>query len=279
MPAPVAEDVRWRDENIDAQLKLRIYDGRRADAAIVPLILHLHGGTFVGGSLESGAAVAGVLAATGAVVASLDYPLAPAHPFPHAVEAAHRALVWLARQKRRLAGPKTALFVAGEDAGGNIAAAVAMVARDRGGPALAGQILLSPMLDPCVGTESQRKAKAGPVGCPCADGWRAYLSNADDALHPYAAPAQSARQAGLPPALLLTAADDPLRDETRAHAERLLKAGVKARLHVVPAPTGWPRAYREPLSAMSESCAAALRNAVKTFLASPSETQPSRSSS
>jgi len=185
-----------------------------------------------------------------------------------------RALVWLAREKRRLAGAKVALFVAGEEAGGNLAAAIAMMARDRGGPALAGQILISPMLDVCVATASQRDARNGPVGCPCADGWRAYLPNAEDALHPYAAPAQSLRQAGLPPALLVTAADDPLRDETREHAERLQYAGVKTRLHVVPAPTGWPMSLNRPLS---ESCAAALRSAVKSFLASPSETQPSRS--
>jgi acetyl esterase/lipase len=112
------------------------------------------------------------------------------------------------------------------------------------------------------------------VGCPCADGWRAYLADADDALHPYAAPAQSLRQGGLPPALLITASDDPLRDETRAHAERLQRAGVKARLHVVPAPTGWPLGFRQPLS---ESCATALRSALKSFLADPSATPTLRS--
>lgn len=222
---------------------LRLYPGadlQRPGA----FVLHLHGGGFVGGSLASGAAVAGVLAAHAALVGSLDYPLAPAHPFPQAVEAGYRALQWLDRH-RRSQRRKAPLFIAGEDAGGNIAAAVALIARDRGGPVLAGQILLSPMLDACIATASQRDARDGPLGCPCADGWRAYLAQANDAMHPYASPGTSLRLAGLPSTLLLTSIDDPLRDETLAYGQRLREAGVAVQATVLPIATGWPRSYAE----------------------------------
>lgn len=230
-----------------------------------PLVLHLHGGAFVRGDLETGAPSADLLAAAGGVAVSIDYPLAPASPFPAAIEASYLALLWLVRQRRRLAHARSPVVVSGVDAGANIAAGLAMVARDRGGPELAGQILLSPMLDACVATQSQRDARNGPVGCVCADGWRAYLSRPADALHPYAAPAQSQRQQGLPPALLLTAEDDPLRDETRAHAARLEQAGVPARLHVLPAPTRLPSAYRERLP---QRLLQALREPIQSFFLS-----------
>jgi len=223
-------------------LKVRVYNCGRCDEK--PVVLHFHGGAFVGGGLDEGSAVANAFAAAGAAVASIDYPLAPEHPFPGAAEAGYAVLQWLDRQRRRLADRHAPLFVAGEEAGGNLATAVAMMARDRAGPALAGAVLLSPMLDSCVATASHRHAKAGPVGCPWADGWRAYLSKATDALHPYAAPAHSLRLAGLPPTLLITATDDPLRDETQAFARRLRTAQVPVQESLLPGPTGWPRSYR-----------------------------------
>lgn len=248
-PSAASAGTGWRDEQVAVEggraLTVRVYDDRSRGAASA-LVLHFHGGAFVGGSLDASATVPRVFAAAGAAVASVDYPLAPAQPFPSAVEAGYAALVWLDRQRRRLAGATTPIFVAGEEAGGNVAAAVAMVARDRGGPALAGQILLSPMLDACVGTASQRQANNGPVGCPCADGWRAYLAQASDALHPYAVPAQSLRLAGLPPTLLITANDDPLRDEALAYAGRLQAAGVLVQTQVLTLATGWPRSYQRP---------------------------------
>lgn len=227
-------------------------------------VLHLHGGAFVAGSPDTGAAVARLLAGGAARVVSLAYPLAPAHPFPHAVEATHEALRALDRQRRRQA-PAAPLVIAGEEAGGNIAAAVALIARDRGGPALAGQILLSPMLDACIGTASQRDARDGPLGCRCADGWRAYLAQRQDAGHPYATPADAVRLAGLPPALLLTALDDPQRDETLAFDRRLRDAGVPSRAVVLPAPTGWPCSFAQP---QAGAWAAALAQSVQRFLSS-----------
>ena len=136
-----------------APLLARIYGRRKAHAA-TPLVLHFHGGTFTSGDLDSGACMARLLAEVDAVVVSLAYPLAPAHPFPDAVEAGYAALEWTYKQRNKLAGAGARVYLAGDEAGGNLAAAVALVARDRAHPPLAGQILVAPMLDPCVGTAS-----------------------------------------------------------------------------------------------------------------------------
>lgn len=230
----------------DCRLDVRVY-GRHPDSVIdpAPLVLHFHAGAFVAGSLNQGACIAGLLAGAGAVVVSVDYPLAPAHPFPKAVETGYAALVWAWKARHKLAGRNAPLFIAGEEAGGNLAAAIALMARDQDAPRLAGQILLSPMLDACMATASLRDVHAGPVGCTWADGWHSYLPRLEDASHPYAAPGSVLRLSGLPPTLLITAEDDPLRDETRAYAARLRAAGLLAHEAVLPGPTGWPHSYLE----------------------------------
>jgi acetyl esterase len=250
----------------EAPMPLRIYrKGPSAPAA--PLVLHLHSGAFVAGGLDNGRTVATLLAETGAVVVSVDYPLAPRHPFPQALEAAFGTLQWLHRTRGKWAGRKSRLFVAGEEAGGNIAAGLALMARDQQRPDLAGQILLSPMLDPRVATCSMRDAAAGPVGCKWADGWHDYLGSADKAAHPYASPLMSSRLAGLAPALMLTAEDDLLRDECLSYAARLRAADVAVAEHVLPAPTGWPCAFHDPAGA-APAWAAPVRNRIAEFFAS-----------
>lgn len=234
----------------DRQLDVRVYGRHPASAAeSAPLVVHFHAGAFVGGSLDQGTVIARLLADAGAVVISVDYPLAPAHPFPQALKAGYAVLVWAWKARHKLAGRNAPLFVAGEEAGGNLAAALALMARDQDTPRLAGQILLSPMLDACMATASLRGVHAGPVGCTWADGWHHYLARQEDAGHPYAAPGAALRLPGLPPALLLTAEDDPLRDETRAYAERLRGAGVAVQQTVLPGDTGWPRSYLQSGSA------------------------------
>lgn len=235
----------------DRQLNVRVY-GRHPDSApaAAPLVLHFHAGAFVAGSLDQGACVASLLADAGAVVISVDYPLAPDHPFPEAVETGYAALRWAWKARHRLAGRNAPLLIAGEEAGGNLAAGIALMARDQGTPQLAGQILLSPMLDACMATASLRDAHAGPVGCTWADGWHQYLTRQEDAAHPYAAPGAALRLAGLPPALLITAGDDPLRDETLAYARRLRAAGLAVRDLVLPFETGWPGSYLQAGSVM-----------------------------
>lgn len=234
--------VSWTDASVhgaaDKPINLRLY--RPASAKPGPVVVHLHSGFFVAGSLDSGGAVSKLLAEAGAHVVSVDYPLAPQHPFPQALEASFDVLTLISRGRVAGVNKKAPLYVAGEEAGGNLAAALALMARDQQAPALAGQILLSPMLDPCLATCSVREAKAGPADCQWADGWQQYLGSPAKAAHPYASPIGSSRLAGLAPALLVTAEDDLLRDETLKYARRLRESGVAVRQHILSAPTGWP---------------------------------------
>jgi acetyl esterase len=258
----MAMATAWTEERIEvapgSTVPARLY---RPDGARRPIahVLHLHGGAFIGGSLQCGQCTATLLADAGAVVLSIDYPHAPAHPFPQALEAAFAALQWLHKSHKRWGGRKSQLFVAGEEAGGNLAAGLALMARDQQAPHLAGQVLLSPMLDPRLATCSMRQGEAGPVGCRWADGWHEYLGSADKASHPYAAPSMSSRLAGLAPALILTADDDVLRDESVSYARRLREAGVAVQEHVLPAPTGWPCALGCP-EACTQTWAATVRD-------------------
>lgn len=231
------ETMRWEAAEIPA----RVYRDSETPRS-APLVLHLHGGAFVGGSLESGRAVASMLAGAGAIVMSAGYPLAPQCRFPKPLMASYCALQALHAGRATWASKKSPLYVAGEEAGGNLAASLAMVARDQGMPPLAGQILLSPMLDPCMGTSSLREAAAGDGECRLAHGWRQYLGSPDKACHPYAAPLGSSRLAGLAPVMLVTAQDDPLRDEAKDYARRLKAAGIPVQCHELAAPTGWPGA-------------------------------------
>lgn len=235
--------MTWTDITVPgrshAGIGVRLYQAASIGRAR-PVVVHLHSGAFVSGSLDSGRTVAGLLAKAGATVASVDYPLAPRHPFPQPLEAAFDVLTYIGTGCAKWAARKAPLYVAGEEAGGNLAAALALMARDQRGPALTGQILLSPMIDSRLATCSMREAEAGPVGCQWADGWHQYLGSADKAVHPYASPIVSSRLAGLAPALLVTAEDDLLRDETSSYARRLRESGVVVREHLLPAPTGWP---------------------------------------
>ncbi len=218
---------------------------RHPAARPAPLVLHLRGGAFLNLSPGDERPVAMLLAQAGAVVVSADYPAGAACPFPGAVEAMY-TLLWRLHDRRAQWASRTAkLFVAGEEAGGNLAAALALMARDRLGPPLAGQILLSPMLDAGMATCSYRDAKAGPVGCKWANGWQAYLGTPGNAAHPYAAPSCGSRLHGLPPALVLTAHDDPMRDESLCYARRLQEAGTPGQAHILAA-GGWPDALAGP---------------------------------
>jgi acetyl esterase/lipase len=246
-----------------ATLAARIY-GRKPAGAVVPLVLHFHGGTFTTGDLDSGACMAGLLTRAGAVVVSIAYPLAPAHPFPQAVEAGYAALEWSYKQRTKLAGTQAPVYLAGEEAGGNLVASVAMVARDRGHPALGGQILVAPKLDPCVGTASLRQSMACATECKFADGWHQYLRSERDAEHPYAVPAHATRLAGLAPALVLTGADDPMRDEALAYARRLQDAGIPVTTGVLEPDTGWPDSLAQPPSDQC-TCAAGVERHLRAF--------------
>jgi len=200
------------------------------------LVLFLHGGTFTDCAAEAGAARSRLLAEAGADVVALDYPLAPAHPFPAGLAAAFEALQAVAAKAAKLtSSAPSALFVAGEEAGGNIAAALALMARDQRAPHLAGQLLISPMLDPVLGTASMREGECGGCECIYAKGWQAYLGDSTRADHPYAAPLNASRLAGLAPALILSVAGHPLNDESRRYAAALREHGGTAKDLTLPA--------------------------------------------
>ncbi|MEI5678348.1 alpha/beta hydrolase [Mesorhizobium sp. CCNWLW179-1] len=235
----------WTEESLDGgacRVPVRLYRGD-ALAKAPPLVMHLHGGSFLGGSLATGQAIATLLAEAGAVVVSADYSCANEHPFPRALQLSYEVLGRVCGQRAKWADKKSALFVAGEEAGGNLAAGLALMCRDQHFGALQGQILLSPMLDPFMATGSFRKAEAKPTGCQWSDGWNRYLGFGANACHPYAAPAYCARLAGVAPALIVTAEDDPMRDESLKYARRLNDAGVIVRESVLSIPTGWPATY------------------------------------
>jgi acetyl esterase/lipase len=246
-----------------APLRLRVWGKRRAGEA-APLVVHFHGGAFVSGDLESGECMARLLVEAGAVVVSVGYPLAPQHRFPEAVEAGYAALEWTYKQRAKLAGKDASLYVAGDEAGGNLAASIALIARDRAHPPLAGQILIAPMLDPCVGTASLRESMQCETGCKWAEGWQHYLRGPMDAEHPYAVPGKATRLAGLPPALVLSGHDDPMRDEAMAYAQRLRDAGIAVTTNVLEARTDWPESLTE--SPPPECpCAVAVREHLRAF--------------
>jgi acetyl esterase len=259
--------AQWTEQRLEcsrfAPIRVRVHRNDSGGRA-TPLVLHLHGGAFTAGSVETGAAVAELLVEAGANVVSVDYPMAPANPFPCALEGAFEMLLWA--YKNCPAAKNGPTFVAGEEAGGNLAAGLALMARDQRMPPLAGQILLSPMLDPCMATKSIRAAEAGPVGCKWADGWHSYLGSADKASHPYAAPLGASRLAGLAPALVVTAEDDPMHDESLSYARRLRECGVFVEQRVLSAPTGWPDSLQRPL-VPDIAWATQLRTLFKEFFA------------
>lgn len=209
----------------------RLYPARRLlDGDRGALLLWLPGGRFTGVDAAASQAGCTLLAEAGADVVVLDYPLAPKHPFPAALEAAFAALQTLAARPGRFTGRgRSALFVGGEEAGGNIAAALALMARDQQAPALAGQLLVSPMLDPQLASASMRDGACGDCQCPFAQGWRAYLGDGIRADHPYAAPLKASRLGDLAPALVLNKAGHPLSDESRRYAAALRAQGTPTR--------------------------------------------------
>ncbi len=204
-----------------------------------PVVLHLHGGSFSVGCVGCGDRVAKALAAAGAIVVSPEYSSTCLNPFPAALDAAYGMLVSIRARFPELADKKSLLFVAGEEAGGNLGAGVALMARDQFMTDLKGQILLSPMLDPCLGTASFRKHCPESAAKSIAEGWEKYLGACGSFLHPYAAPALCTRLGGLVPALIVTSEECPVRDEAQTYAQRLRNANVKVTSRTLPGAAGW----------------------------------------
>jgi acetyl esterase/lipase len=174
--------------------------------------------------------------AADAVVVSVEYRLAPEHPFPAGLEDCYAALVWLAAEARALGVDPARIAVMGQSAGGGLAAGLALLARDRGGPRLCCQLLGIPELDHRLETASMREFVDTPLwNRPNAImSWRHYLGEPPGEVSPYASPAIAKDLRGLPPAYVSTMEFDPLRDEGIEYALRLLQAGVPVELHQYP---------------------------------------------
>ena len=220
------------------EVRVRRYRPADHDGAL-PGLVYFHGGGFVVGSLDLyDADCRRIAAEVGAVVVSVDYRLAPEHPFPAPLEDCYAALVWVAAHAEELGVDADRIAVGGESAGGGLAAGVALLARDRGGPRLCLQFLGIPELDDRLATQSMRRLGVDSPITTVANGeisWDSYLGTGvrgTDRVSPYAAPARAADLTGLPPALVTAYELDALRDEDIAYAQRLLSAGVPTELRV-----------------------------------------------
>lgn len=204
-----------------------------------PGYLHVHGGGLILGSPEMRHAGSVQLARHfDCVVVSVDYRLAPETRFPGAVEDCHAALKWLHDEADALGVDRDRLVIGGESAGGGLAAATAILARDRGQVKLAFQLLTYPMLDDRT-TDGYDHPHVGHFVWTQPNnrfGWSAYLGTepGSDGVSPYAAPARCEDLAGLPPAFIATGALDLFLEEDMDYARRLVRAGVPAELHVYP---------------------------------------------
>lgn len=230
---PGVEDVSI--EAPGRRIPLRLY--RPAEANAWPAIVYLHGGGYVkGGIEESDAFCRNLAAATGQLVASVAYRLAPEHRFPAALDDAWEAASWVHRNAGALGARADAIVLSGESAGGNLAAVACQAARVRRTPAVGAQVLIQPVVD---FTLSFPSIAMPPEEClvPRADlAWyyREYLADAADPCDPRVSPLWASELAGLPPTLIVAAEFDSLRDEAEAYASKLRAARVSAAF------TCWP---------------------------------------
>ncbi|HEX2315238.1 MAG TPA: alpha/beta hydrolase [Thermomonospora sp.] len=233
VPAPDIAGMEVEDHTVpaDPEVPVRIYRPREAQGAVV----WLHGGGWVMGDLDTEHPWAARLAdGSGAVVISVGYRRAPEDPFPAALDDAYAVLTWAAEHAADLGIDPDRIAVGGHSSGGNLAAGLALRARDQQGPAIRFQLLNQPALDDRQETWSRRNFTDTPwmTRDKVAMAWRHYLGST--AATPYAAPARADDLSGLPPAYIATAEFCPNRDEDITYALRLLQAGVSVELHQWP---------------------------------------------
>lgn len=263
------DDLRIPVANGD--IRARVYTPRCA--APHPVFVHFHGGGFVFGTIDSlfnDAKCAHICNAAECVVVTVEYRLAPEHPFPTPPEDCYAALAWTVDHGSRLEVDASRAAVGGESAGANLAAVVALMSRDRGGPRLALQLLEVPVTDVSEGFAAQ------PSVALFADGYgldraameefnRSYLVEPESGLEPYASPILAPDLTGVARAHVLTAEYDVLRDGGEAYAARLEEAGVETTLHRLPGHThGSPGLWQEwpPARAWMDEVVAAIRDAL-----------------
>jgi acetyl esterase len=230
--APVGNVTERTVEGPGGSMVLRVYTPRSLGP--YPILVFFHGSGFVLCSLNTHDGMCRNLSAgADCLVVSVDYRLAPEHKFPAAVDDCVFATRWVADHATELNGDAPHLVIAGDSAGGNIAAATALRLRDEGGPPLCGQLLLYPVTDYHTPGTPSYAANAEGYGLTRDTMrwfWDHYLTDPSESSNPYAAPLRARDLSGLPPALVITAEYDPLRDEGERYAERLREAGVRTAL-------------------------------------------------
>jgi len=222
-------------------VQIRIYAPRNRGYSPLPGLLYIHGGGFVVGSIDTEHVFPVMVAAQlGIIVVSVDYRLAPENPFPSGLEDCYATLNWMYNSAPDLNIDANRIGVCGQSAGGGLAAALALLTRDRGGPNLCFQFLGIPELDDRLETTSMRTFLDTPLinRTTVELSWKHYLGEniipGSPDVSPYAAPARATNLSGLPPAYISAMEFDPLRDEGVIYALRLMQAGVPVELHTYP---------------------------------------------
>ena len=233
-PVPLHRVEDRRIPSAAGELGVRIYWPRQTSAReLLPLVVYFHGGGFAICDLDTHDPIARALCRDGdAIVVNVDYRMAPEHKFPAAVEDAYAATSWVSAHASELGGDARRIAVAGDSAGGNLSAVVCQLAKAKGGPSIAFQVLIYPVvdLDTTAAFASRSEFGGGDYFLSMRDmEWFNSLYFADAATEvrdPRASPLRSDDLSGLPPALVITAGCDPLRDEGKSYADRLAAAGV-----------------------------------------------------
>jgi len=211
-------------------VSVRVYS--QATEAALPVVVYFHGGGWTIGDLASYDVLCRKLAiATGLTVVSVGYRLAPEHGFPAAVDDCYAVTKWIAEHGSELGVDGSRLAVAGDSAGGNLAAVTSILARDRGAPTLAFQLLIYPVIDGTMSFPSIKENAEGYLLSADDMAWfyEQYVPPDVDRKNPMLSPLYAPDLSNLPPALVITAEYDPLRDEGEAYADALQQAGVEAR--------------------------------------------------
>ncbi|MCG8546059.1 MAG: alpha/beta hydrolase [Alphaproteobacteria bacterium] len=227
-PIPVGQVENFTIDGPGGALPMRLYRPSQDDGTL-PVVVYFHGGGFVIGGLESYDGLCRLLCErSGCLILSVDYRLAPEHRFPAAVDDAFAALAWTFSHAAEIGGDPSAVAVAGDSAGGSLAAVVCHLAHDGEVASPAAQVLIYPAVDLKADFPSRRTfAKMIPIPKQVIEWFNnCYLDNPESIDDPRASPIRYARFEGLPPALVLTAGFDPLRDEGKAYADKLRDAGV-----------------------------------------------------